>query len=161
MNTQPVSLEWNHDGELIGCVSKDKMIHIFDPKTYSKAIVTPTGHNAQQMKWIGNTGQILTMGSSTYNDGRQYSIFDVRSLANGPVVTRKLDNNSFGGQFHYDQATNLIFMTNRGQNMCQYFHYNDGNLLDGAVPSITYLDKYTGKSPCYGMTFLPNRCLHS
>jgi len=66
------------------------------------------------MKWIGNTGQILTMGSSTYNDGRQYSIFDVRSLANGPVVTRKLDNNNFSGQFHFDQATNMIFMTNRG-----------------------------------------------
>ena len=46
MNTQPVSLEWNHDGELIGCISKDKMIHIYDPRVYSKAIVTPTGHNA-------------------------------------------------------------------------------------------------------------------
>ena len=40
LNDHPTSLEWNHNGELIGCISKDKMMHIYDPRVFRKSIVT-------------------------------------------------------------------------------------------------------------------------
>lgn len=42
---EPSSLEWNHDGELIGVMSKDQMMHIYDPRIFRKSIVTSTGND--------------------------------------------------------------------------------------------------------------------
>ena len=59
LNDQPSSLEWNHNGELMACVSKDKMMHIYDPRIFRKSIVTQTGHDGnrpQKMKWLGANG---------------------------------------------------------------------------------------------------------
>jgi hypothetical protein len=44
------------------------------------------------MKWLGNTGEIITVGQMNYSRGRQYSVFDMRYLAKGPLCTKKLDN---------------------------------------------------------------------
>jgi WD40 repeat protein len=100
LNDQPSCLEWNHNGELISCISKDKMMHIYDPRVHRQSIVTQTGHEGskpQKMKWIGENGQIITVGNSSYAQGRQYSIFDMRYLSKGPLMTKKLDgsNQSF------------------------------------------------------------------
>jgi WD40 repeat protein len=95
ISSDPCCLEWNHDGELIGVMSADNMMHIYDPRIFRKSIVTSTGHDGskqQKMKWLGNTGQILTVGSMNYSRGRQYSVFDMRFLAKGPLCTKKLDN---------------------------------------------------------------------
>lgn len=48
LNDHPSSLEWNHNGELMGCVSKDKMMHIYDPRVFRKSIVTQTGHDGSR-----------------------------------------------------------------------------------------------------------------
>jgi hypothetical protein len=45
INDLPSSLEWNHNGELMGCVSKDKQMHIYDPRVFRKSIVMNTGHD--------------------------------------------------------------------------------------------------------------------
>jgi|TARA_B110000285_G_scaffold221944_1_gene275517 hypothetical protein len=71
------------------------MMHIYDPRIFRKSIVTSTGNDSskfQKMKWLGNSGQIITIGSLMYSRGREYSIFDMRYLAKGPVCTKKLDN---------------------------------------------------------------------
>lgn len=59
ISSDPCCLEWNHDGELIGVMSADNMMHIYDPRIFRKSIVTSTGHDGskqQKMKWLGNTG---------------------------------------------------------------------------------------------------------
>jgi hypothetical protein len=76
-------------------MSADNMMHIYDPRIFRKSIVTSTGHDGskqQKMKWLGSTGQILTVGAMNYSRGRQYSVFDMRHLAKGPLCTKKLDN---------------------------------------------------------------------
>ena len=34
----PQALEWNHDGQILICVSKDSIMHLLDPRTHGKCI---------------------------------------------------------------------------------------------------------------------------
>ena len=61
-----------------------------------------------------------------YSRGREYSIFDMRYLAKGPVCTKKLDNFDYNAQIHYDDSTKLFFVANKKDATCQYYFYSDG-----------------------------------
>lgn len=56
LGSHPFALEWNHDGELMGALSKDKKMHIYDPRIYKRAIVVSAGSQGQKMKWLGSSG---------------------------------------------------------------------------------------------------------
>ena len=47
------------------------------------------------MKWIGNTGKIITLSTPTDNQGRYIQIFDMRSISEGPLIYKKLDDANF------------------------------------------------------------------
>ena len=42
LQTQPWSLEWNQDGQLLGSIAKDKCLHILDPRSQRKAAQVST-----------------------------------------------------------------------------------------------------------------------
>ena len=59
LSSSPTSLQWNLDGELICCITKDHKMTIFDPRLSSKAIVMPSSHFGKQsdkMVWLGDSG---------------------------------------------------------------------------------------------------------
>ena len=121
------------------------------------------------MKWLGSTGQIITVGSLMYSRGREYSVFDMRYLAKGPVCTKKLDNLDHHAQIHYDEGTKLFFVANKKDATCQYYFYSDGGAnqdLDSSSryehdtnPSLIPLSSFEGQSDCQGMSFIPRRCI--
>ena len=81
--SNPTALEWNYDGELLACATRDHMLHIYDPRDLRKSLTIETGLDGamhEKFKWIGNTGQILTIGSTRYDSCRYYSIFDMRYI---------------------------------------------------------------------------------
>ena len=82
----PWSMQWNNDGSMIGMIAKDKRMHIFDPRSPESAMVTQAhqGGKPQRINWVGNTGKIVTVGTSEYNE-RQYAIFDTRGDINTPL----------------------------------------------------------------------------
>ena len=47
------------------------------------------------MKWIGNTGKIITVSTPNDNSGRYIQIFDMRSISEGPLIYKKLDDGNF------------------------------------------------------------------
>ena len=53
LNSHPYALEWNHDGELVAALSKDRKMHVYDPRSYKKAIVVSAGSQGQKLKWLG------------------------------------------------------------------------------------------------------------
>mmetsp|Transcript_16610 Transcript_16610/g.25603 ORF Transcript_16610/g.25603 Transcript_16610/m.25603 type:complete len:185 (-) Transcript_16610:1041-1595(-) len=117
------SLRWNQDGSLLGAINKDKKMHLFDPRSEGNAMVG-NGHEGskpQSLNWVGNTGKLITVGTDSFSE-RQYGIFDSRDLSK-PLVMKKLDNNNLPMFSHFDSATNLLFVVNKGQLFTQFFFY--------------------------------------
>ena len=56
LGSHPFALEWNHDGELMAALSKDKKMHIYDPRVPRRAVVVSAGCQGQKMKWLGSSG---------------------------------------------------------------------------------------------------------
>lgn len=59
---QPWCMNWNYDGSLIGSITKEKKMHILDPRQLGSAMVTQAheGSKSQRIQWLGNSGNILT-----------------------------------------------------------------------------------------------------
>lgn len=89
------SMEWNYDGSYLGAITKDKLMHIVDPrKGQSSANVCDAhgGSKSQKLKWAGNTNQIITIG---YSDQglREWAYHDIRRLGQ-PLVLDVLDQSN-------------------------------------------------------------------
>jgi len=89
------------------------------------------GSTSQKLCWLGNSGRILVSGTSGRKDGRYCSIFDIRQINSGPIIHKKLDNENFDTQLHFDETLSMLFMVNLGQQTaCHYFYYTDPDLVE-------------------------------
>ena len=70
LGSAPQSLEWNWDGSRIACITREKQMHILDPRVVGDAQKTSAhgGNKTQRMKWMGNTGNIISVGFSEYSE---------------------------------------------------------------------------------------------
>jgi coronin-1B/1C/6 len=59
-------LEWSHNGSLLGCVTKDKQLNIFDPRKEGPSMVSNAheGAKTQKICWLGDSSTVLTTGFS-------------------------------------------------------------------------------------------------
>ena len=124
LSSNPWSLEWNHDGQILSCITKDKSMYLVDPRTKGKGLWIQSMMPPQKsikMKWLGNTGKMVILSSNSDNSGRSIKIYDMRSFLSGPVLERRLDNHSYDSDIHYVPEFNLLFVINRGQTFFQYF----------------------------------------
>lgn len=124
IGSHPWSLEWNHDGQILGCVTKDKRIFLIDPREKDKGLCNKSYMDhikSLKMKWLGDSGQFVILSSNGNNSGRNIKIFDIRQMSTGPILERKLDNHNYNADIHYDDNFKLLFVVNRRQTFCQYF----------------------------------------
>lgn len=75
------SLEWNHNGSLIGVATRDKTARIGDPRAqkWTEDFASHDGPKAHKFCWLGTTGLALTCGfSKTYE--REFKVWDLKNL---------------------------------------------------------------------------------
>ena len=53
------------------------------------------------MAWIGDSGKILTVGTSEFNE-REWAVFDTKGDISKPIATAKLDNENMPMNMHFD-----------------------------------------------------------
>jgi len=65
-NEYAVSLEWNHNGSLLGTTWKDKNLRIIDPRSNSYVVeqLAHEGAKPQKFSWLGNSDYYMTVGFS-------------------------------------------------------------------------------------------------
>lgn len=75
----PWTMSWNHNGSLISLISKEKKMHIIDPRQQKAVVVQPAhqGSKAQRLQWKGSHGLMISVGTSDFND-REYMVYDPR-----------------------------------------------------------------------------------
>jgi hypothetical protein len=147
-------MEWNVNGSLMGLISKDKKMHVFDPRQSTGAMTTQAHQSSkgQKLQWIGDGSKILTVGFSEYNE-RQYAIYDIRGNFNTPLAMKKLDNHNLQMHSYFDRHTGLLYVVNRLSNFTQFFHFNE----ESGTPDLTALEKYQSKENQLYMYFMPKK----
>ena len=114
-------MEWSHNGSMLACISKDKMLHIFDPRKEGQALTANTHEGARQQKviWAGNSETLITTGYSKISE-RQFAVWDVRDLTN-PLVMKKLDDYSGIPFTFFDEDSKILYVAGRGESAISYF----------------------------------------
>jgi len=146
------ALDWNYNGSLLGTMSKDKTLTIFDPRKEGGALITNSHEGARPQKfvWCGNTNYLVSMGFSKISE-RQYAAWDLRDLSN-PLIMKRLDD--YGGIpfCFFEDDSKLIFVAGKGESQISQYQFNENS-----PNHIDFLDNFTGKEPQKGFSFMPKR----
>ena len=105
-----LSLEWSNNGSLLGCTTKDKLVHILDPRSNDEksrlSVQAHEGIKTHKMVWLDNE-HIATTGFSKSNE-RQIRLWDSRNFTK-EVQTTFMDNASGIVFPTYDADTNILY----------------------------------------------------
>lgn len=147
------SLEWSQNGSLLGCITKDKFLQWFDPRTQTSCgqVATHEGARPQKMIWCGDSQTILTCGFSKLSE-REFAIWDIRN-GEKPLLKRRLDDYSGVPFLQFDEDHKVLFVAGKGESAISYFQFSheSPNFID-------YLGSYKGKESQKGFSFLPKKC---
>lgn len=82
---------------------------------------------------MGDSGKLIVLSTAAdRSKGRGVQIFDMRSMARGPIFAKKLDSYDFGAiDMHYEEPAGaagegMLFIINRGFDFCQFFSFSQG-----------------------------------
>jgi WD40 repeat protein len=82
-----LSLDWSPNGSLLGCTSKDKLVHVLDPRSTEKKALSVAAHEglkSHKMVWLDNEF-FSTTGFSKSNE-RQVRLWDSRNLTKEYII---------------------------------------------------------------------------
>lgn len=146
-----MSLEWNHIGSLLALTTKDKTVHIVDPRA-NKSDVNFKGHDSSKNSkvcWI-NGEQVITTGYGKNND-RQIKLWDLKNTSK-EVQTVSIDTQSGPIQPFYDADTGLIFVPGRGEGNIRYYEYASG--------SVKVVSEFKAGTSQKSVCFFPKRTMN-
>ncbi len=146
-----LSLDWNHNGSLIGLTTKQKVVNVLDPRTGNVTLTSP-GHESgktQKMTFL-DANFLFTCGFSRGNE-RQIKLFDMRNFSE-PVQTCHVDGQSGVMMPFFDPDTGLIFVPGRGEGNVKYYDFSNS--------TIKFANEYRSTTPQKGMSFFPKRSMN-
>lgn len=165
---------FNYDGSLLAMTTKERYLHIIDPRIISNSTATlahsvssqdcpELGRNLR-VEWCASNytpyDPLVTV-SSNNTGGRSISLWDPRNMKN-VLVTKYIDNGS-GLLFpFYDPSLNSVFVAGKGDTMIRTFEMYDLNQGSSSAETSNYLfDKVnefqTSKDPIAGICMLSKR----
>jgi WD40 repeat protein len=129
----PTSMEWNYNGSLIGCSSKDKHIYVVDPRNGDVTVKTK-GHDSpktMKMTWVSEYN-IISTGFSKSNT-REMKLWDIRKVKNdlsleSPVQSFTIDHQSGIPTPYFDEDLKILYIFGRGEGNMHYYDLNDSKI---------------------------------
>ena len=129
----PTSMEWNYNGSLICCTSKDKNIYVCDPRA-DKIIITTKAHDSpktMKMTWVGEH-QIISTGFNKSNT-REMKLWDIRKVKDdlsieSPVQNLTIDHQSGIPTPYFDYDIKILYVFGRGEGNMHFYDLNDGTV---------------------------------
>jgi hypothetical protein len=107
-----LSLNWNHNGSLLGITNKEKLVHLIDPRA-NTITATSKAHDSsksQKMCFL-DSNYLFTCGFNRSNE-RQIKLFDMRNFQS-EVQEVKVDSQTGIMTPFYDADIGLIFVPGR------------------------------------------------
>ena len=155
MTDSPYCMDWNYNGSLIGTITKDKVLSVGDPRAGDSKVQSVQAHEGgkcQRLNWVGNSANIVTVGYS-YDNNREWAYWDSRRLSQ-PIVEEVLDNNKNIFFTHYDDASKILFIVNRGSSFINMFHLDQEST---SLPQLASCDKHNDGKDAQSVHFMPKR----
>jgi coronin-1B/1C/6 len=147
----PISMDWNYNGSLVGVTTKEKMIHIIDPRGNKITLSTKNSESTKPQKMgFLDSNYLISCGVSKSNE-RQIRFFDMRNFSESCSVTT-LDSQTGTSMPYYDSDTGLIFLPGRGEGNIKLSEFSNG--------TIKFATEYRSSVPQKGVAAFPKRAMN-
>jgi len=115
------SLDWNYNGSLICCNSKDKHARIIDPRQSAVAAegASHIGVKGGRALWCGKHDKLVTVGFGS-GASREFMLWDSKNMS-APLLKQNLDNAAGVIIPFYDEDADLLFFAGKGDGAIRYF----------------------------------------
>jgi len=144
------TLSWNKDGSLLCTESKDKEIHIFDPRQQNEVghVVSHPSPKGGRSIWINKYDWILSTGFAK-DSSREASIFDPKMLGKGPLETLQMGVSSSYVMSFIDETLGVLYLAGKGDGNMRVFE------LLSNKPLFNEGIEYKSSQPQAGLALLP------
>jgi hypothetical protein len=151
LNDNLYSLDWNHNGSLLGVTTKGKVVNVIDPRG-NKVEMECHAHDSGKTQKVTFLDQnfLMTSGFSKSNE-RQIKLFDMRKFTESVQVVPVDTQLGIMIPF-FDPDMGMIYVPGRGEGNVKFFEYNSGN--------IKLASEYRGTTQQKGMAFFPKRAMN-
>eukprot|EP00438_Fugacium_kawagutii_P000338 Skav202892 [mRNA] locus=scaffold131:9458:10807:- [translate_table: standard] len=162
---QVMHVKWNYSGSLVAITSKDKKLHIVDPRQSKIAAATKIceGPKPTKVEWVGNASStddcntLITTGMTSQAE-RQISMWDVRKMPEdgtegGNVTTLNVDQGTGALYPFFDPGTQMLYIAAKGESNVRFFE------VVNADPYFHFIEAFKSTVPQKGFDFLPKRCV--
>lgn len=148
-------LEWSYNGALLGAITKDRILNVFDPRKDGSALSGPAheGARPQKLTWLGSSNAIFTAGFSKISE-REYAVYDLRDLQN-PLIRKRLDDLAGIPFPFFDEDSKVLYIAGKGESAVSFYQYSSES-----PNQVDYLLSYKGKDPQKGFSFMPKRVVN-
>ena len=145
-----LSLEWNHNGSVLGTTCKDKKNRIFDPRQAAAACTFSgfTMGKGSRCIFADNCGLFLSVGFSEF--GRTIQIHDMKKPGEA-MGNVEIDQGSSLVMLHYDIDTSMLYLAGKGDPTIRYFE------IVKEAPYAHFLSQFSSNESQKGVGFLPKR----
>ena len=148
----PTSMEWNYNGSLIACTSKDKNFYIIDPRK-GEITVKSKGHESpktMKMTWIDEFN-LITTGFNKANT-REMKLWDIRNIKDDtPTQTFTIDHQSGIPTPYFDKDIKILYVFGRGEGNMHYYDLNEGNIRP--------CNDYLSSEPTTAVVMFEKKCM--
>jgi len=135
---------------MLGCTSRDKQIHLYDPLTNGDGMVlgeSTVGGKRSTLIWCDNIGKIVVLGF-TRQSTRQYMMFDAKAPEKS-IAKSDVDQSAGLMMPHYDPDNNVIYIAGKGDSSIKYFEVTEKQ------PYVHFLSEFTDSSSQKGIGWAP------
>ena len=132
----PTTVQWNHNGTLIGATTKNKFMNVFDPRTNKmifKHQINEKIHSAK-FAWLDNDSFVTT--SWNQSGAKLLKLWDVRKVkgdlsSEGAVTEVKIDTSTTVTTPFIDRESKLVYTIGKGEAGIHTFDYSEGKFKKG------------------------------
>ncbi|XP_067912776.1 coronin-7-like [Heterodontus francisci] len=148
---QIFSLSWSPDGQQLATVSKDGKVRVYDPRHSVNPMQEgpgPAGSRGARILWMNNARYLLISGFNSRSDRLIY-LYDVQSLASGPLATTDINAAPSTLIPFYDNDTNTVYLTGKGDTRVHIYE------IQTEDPYFLQCNSFNSTEPHKGLCFLP------
>ena len=132
----PTITQWNPNGALLGAVTKNKMINIFDPRANKMVLKQQVNEAFQSAKFTWTDNDTFVTSSWNKTGAKILKLWDVRKVkedlsSEGEVFSIQVDTSKTVTTPFADKESKLIYCVGKGEASTHVFDYNEGKFVKG------------------------------
>ena len=132
----PTITQWNPNGALLGAVTKNKMINIFDPRANKMVLKQQVNEAFQSAKFTWTDNDTFVTSSWNKTGAKILKLWDVRKVkedlsSEGEVFSIQIDTSKTVTTPFADKESKLIYCVGKGEASTHVFDYNEGKFVKG------------------------------